>query len=190
MPARKTLRFLPWLALALLLWAGPAWAAAAAPKGGFDAWVHQFNFGSGALILNPIVILIQWANFLILLLILNRILYRPLGRLMEEREGKIKGDLHSAERDRKEAQGYVSQYEDSLAEIQRENTDALVALQQEMTEAGRKRMEEIRRQTSSQTEEARAAIAAEAAQARKELQGRAKDLAAGIANRLAGRKVA
>ena len=190
MPGGKTIRFLPWLVLAALLWAAPAWAAAGAPKGGFDAWVHSFNFGSGALVLNPIIILIQWANFLILLILMNKILYRPLRGLMDAREGKVKGDLHSAERDRKEAQGYISQYEDSLAEIQRENTEALLGLQQEMTEAGRKRMEEIRRQTSSQTEEARAAIAAEAAQARKELQGRAKDLAAGIANRLAGRKVA
>jgi F-type H+-transporting ATPase subunit b len=174
----------------MFLGAAPAWAAAAAPGGGFDAWVHSFNMGSGALVLNPIIILIQWANFLILLIILNKILYKPMRKLMDEREGKIKGDLHSAERDRKEAQGYISQYEDSLAEIQRENTEALVALQREMTEAGRRRVEEIRRETAGQVEEARASIASQAAQARRELEGRARQLAADIANRLAGRKVA
>lgn len=190
MPSGKMARFLPWPALgAALLWAGPAGAAQAAP-GGFEAWLHQFNLGAGALILNPVVILIQWANFLLLLVILNRILYKPLWRLMNERSGKIQGDLHAAARDHKEAQGYVSQYEDSLGEIQRENTEALIALQQEMTEAGRKKIDEVRRQTSRRLEEARASIASQAAQARGELGGRAKALAADIASRLAGRKVA
>ena len=190
MPSRIRARFLPWLALgAALLWAGPAAAAQAAP-GGFEGWLHTFNFGGGALVLNPVVILIQWANFVLLLILLNAILYKPLWKLMNGRSGKIHGDLHAAERDRKEAQGYVSQYEDSLAESQRENGDALAALQQEMTEAARKRMDEVRRQTSRQVEEARAAIAGQASQARGELAGRAKALAAGIANRLAGRRVA
>ena len=101
-----------------VLWApGAVWAAAA--KGTFGAWVHGFNFGSGALILNPVIIAIQWANFLLILIILNKILYKPLWRHLDERNGKIKDDLGSAERDRGEAQGYVNQYEDSLAGIRR-----------------------------------------------------------------------
>jgi len=167
---------------------GGAWAAQA--RGGLDAWIHGFNLGSGALILNPVIILIQWANFLILLIVLNQILYKPLWRLMRERSGKIQGDRAAAERDRKEAMGYVSQYEDSLAEIQRENTEALIALQQEMTEAGRRRVEEVRRKTSRELEEARASVASQASRAAGELEGRAGQMAAEIASRIAGRRIA
>lgn len=190
MPSGKMARFLPWPALcAALLWAGPAGAAQAAP-GGFEAWLHQFNMGSGALILNPVVILIQWANFLLLLVILNRILYKPLWRLMNERSGRIKHDMETSHRHRREAHGYVSQYQDSMAEIRRENTEALFLLEQELSEKGRRKHEEIRVHTSAQVEQTRALIAAETARARAELRGRVEALAAQIANRLAGRKVA
>lgn len=178
-------------ALALLgeFWApGLAWSSAA--EGGFGEWVHGFNFGSGALVLNPVIILIQWANFLVLLIILNKILYGPLWRHLNERNGKIASDLASAERDRGEAQGYVSQYEDSLAEIQRENNEALFGLQQEMLEAGRKQIDEIRQKTAREMEEARASISSQAEQAASELEARAGDFAAQIANRLAGRQIA
>ncbi|OGL59918.1 MAG: hypothetical protein A3J27_12670 [Candidatus Tectomicrobia bacterium RIFCSPLOWO2_12_FULL_69_37] len=190
MPSRIRVLFLSWLALgAVLLGAGPVSAAQAA-QGGFEGWLHTFNLGAGALILNPVVILIQWANFLILLILLNAILYKPLWRLMNERSGKIKGDTETAHRHRKEAQGYVSQYEDSLTEIRRENTEALFLLEQELNETGRRKHETIRVQTSRQVEEARALVAAETSRARVELRGRIQALAAEIANRLAGRKVA
>ncbi len=172
-----------------VLWA-PEIAWAAVPKDAFGAWVHSFNFGSGALILNPVIIVIQWVNFLVLLIILNKILYKPLWRHLDKRNGKIEDDLTSAERDRGEAQGYVSQYEDSLAEIQRENTEALLALQQEMLEAGRHMIDEIRQKTTREVEEARASISSQAEQAASQLESRAGEFASQIANRLAGRQIA
>lgn len=190
MPSRIRARVLPWLALAAaFLGAGPAAAAQAAP-GGFEGWLHTFNFGGGALVLNPVVILIQWANFLVLLILLNAILYKPLWKLMNERSGRIKGDAETAHRHHREAHGYISQYEDSLTEIRRENTEALFLLEQELSETGRRKHEAVRVQTSRQVEEARALVAAETLKARTELHGRVQGLAAEIANRLAGRQVA
>ena len=165
-------------------------AAFAAAAGGLEGWIHTFNFGSGALVLNPIIILIQWVNFLILLIVLNKILYKPLWRLMNERSGRILSDVETAERDRSEAQGYVSQYEDSLHEAQREITEALVVVQQEMTEATRARIEEVRVQSARKLEEVRVDIAAQTEKASAVLEGRARGFAVEISNRLAGRKVA
>ncbi|MDP7387266.1 MAG: hypothetical protein QF593_14690, partial [Nitrospinota bacterium] len=162
----------------------------AAAAGGLEGWIHTFNFGSGALVLNPVIILIQWANFLILLIVLNKILYKPLWRLMNERSGNIRSNLETAERDRSETQGYISQYEDSLNETQREVTEGLVVVQQEMTEATRARIEEVRAQSAGELEEVRLNIAAQAEKASAELEERAREFAVEIANRLAGRKVA
>lgn len=174
-------------AVLVFIFAVPFAAEAAAAKNAFEEFLHGYNFGSGALVINPIVILIQWANFLILLILLNKILYRPLLKLMNERQGKIDGDLESAQRDQSEAQGYVSQYEDSLSGIQRENTEAVVKLQQEMTERTHARTEEIREKTNEEIEVARTAIRRDAKTAASELKGRAQGFAADIANRLAGR---
>ncbi len=175
--------------LMLLVAPSISWAASA-PQSGFGAWLASFNVGSGALVINPVVILIQWTNFLILLVVLNKILIKPLLSHMESRDAQVTGDLETAKRDRSEAAGYISQYEDALAEMQRENTEALIALQQEMTEATRKRLDEIRERTSREVEETRQSIAAQAKQAASELESGASRLACEIATRLAGRSIA
>ena len=175
--------------LMLLVAPSVSWAASA-PQSGFGAWLASFNVGSGALVINPVVILVQWTNFLILLVVLNKILIKPLLSHMESRDAQVTGDLETAKRDRSEAAGYISQYEDALAEIQRENTEALIAFQQEMTEATRKRLDEIRERTSREVEETRQSIAAQAKQAASELESGAGRLASEIATRLAGRSIA
>ena len=191
---RRTLRAAFFVCLAVLvLVSAPdlSWAAVAHQGGGgLKEWIAGFNFGSGALIINPVIIFIQWTNFIVLLLVLNKFLYKPLWAVIEKRNGQIAGDLKSAERDKSESQGYITQYEDSLAEIRREGAETMAALQQEINEAGRKRIEEIRIQTSRELEEARASIASEAATAASELEKRAKEFAGQIANRLASRRIA
>lgn len=169
-----------------------SWAADAAhgSAGGLKKWLAGFNLGSGALIINPAVMIIQWINFVVILVVLNKIIYKPLWRVIDERNGQIKDDLSASERDRSETQGYITQYEDSLAEIRRENTEAMVALQQRMAESGRKLIDEIREKTSKEMEEARASISTQAAAASDELKRNAEGFASQIANRLAGRQIA
>ncbi len=170
---------------ALLIAPSASWAAG----GAADSWLAGFNIGSGALVLNPVVIVVQWANFLVLLFILNKILVRPLMGLMESRDAEISGDRRAAERGRSETAGYVSQYEDSLAEIEGENTEALIALQQEMSEASRERIDEMRERTNREIEETRQSLAEQTKWVASELEGRAVHLASEIASRLAGRAI-
>lgn len=192
---RRALRAAFFIAVAFLaLVALPqiSWAAEAAhgASGGFREWLAGYNLGSGALVINPVVMLIQWINFVVILVVLNKIIYKPFWRVIDERNGQIEGDLAASERDRSETQGYITQYEDSLAEIQRENTEAMVALQQRMAESGRKMIDEVREETSKEMDEARASISAQAASASDELKGNAEGFAVQIANRLAGRQIA
>ena len=133
---------------------------------------------------------IQWINFVVILVVLNKIIYKPLWRVIDERKGQVDGDLAASERDRSETQGYITQYEDSLAEIQRENTEAMIALQQQLAESGRKLIDEVREKTSKEMEEARASISTQAVAASDELKGNAEEFSGQIANRLAGRQIA
>ena len=69
--------FLLFVSAILLVLASDVFAAGGADSAGRD-WVRSFNIGKGAFVLNPVIILIQWANFLIFLILLNKILIKPL----------------------------------------------------------------------------------------------------------------
>ncbi len=173
----------------LLVLASDAFAAGGEVNAGRD-WIRSFNIGKGALVLNPIIILIQWANFLVFLILLNIILIKPLRTHMQTRDSEIENNLSSSERDQKEAVGYITQYEDSLSEIRRENNERIVSLQQQITNESLKKQAEIKENASKDLEQARTRISTEATKARTELKEMANELAAQIANRLAGRNVA
>lgn len=48
-------------------------------------------------------------NFLILLWLLNRFVFKPLGQFLENRKSQIENDLKSAENNRKEAEAFVDE---------------------------------------------------------------------------------
>ena len=61
-------------------------------------------------------ILAQILNFLILVVILRAVAYKPVARLLQQRSDKIKGDLDKAEADRKAAEQTLEQYKVQLAD--------------------------------------------------------------------------
>ena len=58
----------------------------------------------------------QILNFLILVVILRMVAYKPVARLLEQRSQKIQGDLDKAEADRKEAESTLVQYRQKLSD--------------------------------------------------------------------------
>ena len=74
--------FLLFVSAILLVLASDVFAAGGADSAGRD-WVRSFNIGKGALVLNPVIILIQWANFLIFLILLMGIMNRNLTKYLQ-----------------------------------------------------------------------------------------------------------
>ena len=58
----------------------------------------------------------QILNFLILVVILRLVAYKPVARLLQQRSDKIQGDLDKAESDRKEAEATLVQYRQKLSD--------------------------------------------------------------------------
>ena len=58
----------------------------------------------------------QILNFLILVVILRLVAYKPVARLLEQRSQKIQGDIDKAENDRKEAEATLVQYRQKLSD--------------------------------------------------------------------------
>ena len=61
-------------------------------------------------------ILAQILNFLILVIILRAVAYKPVARLLQQRSDKIKGDLNKAEADRKAAEQTLADYKAQLSD--------------------------------------------------------------------------
>lgn len=64
-------------------------------------------------------------NFLLLVGILWYALYRPIGKLLSEREQQIESDIDSAKRDRSEAEKLRKEYEAKVLQLKRDVHDAI-----------------------------------------------------------------
>ncbi|MFO7896089.1 MAG: F0F1 ATP synthase subunit B [Candidatus Cloacimonadales bacterium] len=53
-------------------------------------------------------------NFVLLLIVLNKLLYKPINKFLAERKQKISEDMDAAKKSREEAQQFVSQKEEEL----------------------------------------------------------------------------
>lgn len=135
-------------------------------------------------------IIIQALNFFLLVLILNKLLYKPILKVLEEREKRIDGQQQEAKKIIEEGQALLVDYNQKMynAKIDAMNTKnaARNAASEEanvIISESRKKAEEIISQMQQQ-------MASEMAQAKKELEPELGSMAATIAQQILGRKVA
>jgi len=100
-------------------------------------------------------ILLQALNFLILLVILQRFLYRPLRSKMREREAEIESEIAAAERRAAEAEREREELEERLEaatteaeEIRREAREEAAARREEILEKARGEAADIRQEAT------------------------------------------
>ena len=135
-------------------------------------------------------ILIQAFNFFLLLIILNKILYKPILKILEEREQRIDGQQQQAKKIIEDGQVLEGDYDKKLynAKIDAMNTkNAARSAASEQANGiindSRKKAEEVINQMQQQ-------MVLELAQAKKELEPELSVMSATIAQQILGRKVA
>jgi len=133
---------------------------------------------------------VVWVTFFVLLLtfVLNRLLFKPLLRVMEERQRAVTSARELAERSAHEARR-------ATAEFDRKTGEARADLYRQMDEMRRTALEEraaIMNQTRAEAESeisaASATLQAEADEARRRLSVDAEALGSAVAERILGRK--
>jgi F-type H+-transporting ATPase subunit b len=131
-----------------------------------------------------------WVIALVLALaaILNRLVFRPVLKVVERREQAVSSARTLAERAAEEARRAGSEFE-------RQTQEARVGLHRQMDEMRRAAIEErtalvgeTRREADQALTEARAALAADVARARGSLDAEAESLAADVTSRILGRR--
>ena len=166
------------LTLALAL--GSPAAVWAASEGGHE---------SGGLISLDRSLIVQAINFLILLFILKRLLYKPFLAKMNERTQAIQKSLDEAQAARAEA---ARQQEENETRLRAAHAEAAAIRAQAMKEASeeQKRLVEAARAESQRlVEGAKAQMDADVRRAREELRREVADLATAVAEKLVRRSL-
>jgi F-type H+-transporting ATPase subunit b len=129
-------------------------------------------------------LIIQVVNFLILMFLLQRILYKPLLAKMSERTEAIRQSLDEAQRARAEAARQQEENVERLRAAHAEAASIRAAALKEAAEEQRKLVEAARAEAARLVESARAQMDADIRRAREELRREVGDLAIGVAEKL------
>jgi len=154
-----------------------AWAAA---EGGHE---------SGGLISLDKSLIVQGINFVILLFILQRLLYRPFLAKMAERTQAIQKSLDEAQAARAEA---ARQQEENETRLRSAHAEAAAIRAQALKEAGeeqRRLLEAARVESQRLVETAKAQMDADVRRAREELRREVADIATAVAEKLVRRSL-
>ena len=146
-------------------------------------WAAEEHGGGGLINIDKSLI-IQALNFIILLFVLHRFLYKPLLAKMEERSGAIKKSLDEAQAARAEA---ARQQEENAARLKAAYTEAAAIREQALKEAAdeqRRLVEAARAESQRMIEAAKAQMDADVRKAREELRREVSDLAVAVAEKL------
>ena len=152
--------------------------AALAAEGGGE------GHGGGGMISVDASLFVQLVNFLILLAILSRLLYKPLLAKMEERSAAIKRSLDEAQAARAEAARQQEENAERLRAAYAEAQSIRAAALKEAGEEQRKLVEAARREAQQLVESAKGQMDNDVRRAREELRREVSEIAISVAEKL------
>lgn len=135
----------------------------------------------GTLFLHVIIILLMiWG--------LNRILFRPVNRVLQEREQNTRGRVREAGDITQRISESLSRYETSLREARAGGYRLLEQSQAEAVERRRQKVSQVRGEIEEQLGEEKRLIQAQADEARENLAVEANRMAVSVSNHILGRR--
>lgn len=137
-----------------------------------------------ALGIDPALLISQIVNFLLLLLVLRFLLYKPILNMLQERREKIKEGLQYAERVKEEAAAEREKHQKELEEARRKAEEAIAQASRISEQEREKIVAEAQEEAHRILEQARAEIEYERRQAMIDLQEQAVELAIAAASKV------
>lgn len=133
---------------------------------------------------------LQFLNFIILLIILNKLLYKPLSKIMAQRREKIEGSYARAKELEVGIDEKMERYQQQLNDAKVLANEERSQLKKGATEVEMTLLSEAHKKATIRLQTIKAQVAGEAEDARKTLQSEAKSLAGQIATKILGRELA
>jgi F-type H+-transporting ATPase subunit b len=125
-------------------------------------------------------LVVHIALIITMVFVLNRVLFRPVGRILSEREARTHGRTGEARETIHRVKESLSRYENSLRQARAEGYSLLEQQQSEAYSERQRRVAEVRKEVEEQVEKEKGEIRMQAEQARTTLRGEAEQVAAGI----------
>jgi F-type H+-transporting ATPase subunit b len=91
-------------------------------------------------------------QFLLLIALLNAVLYKPLTKVLDERDGYIRSNQVEAKERLQKAEALAKQYEQELAETRRQSQAVIVAAQAEAQKIAAEKVADAQREAQAQRE--------------------------------------
>lgn len=132
-------------------------------------------------------IVLHIAIIITMVFVLNRLLFRPINNILEEREHRTRGRSGEARETIKRVEESLANYENSLRKARAEGYRLLEQKQAEAFGARQQKIGLVRQEVETQIEEEKGVIREQADEARATLEGEAARIAAGISSQILGR---
>ena len=132
-------------------------------------------------------ILLQAANFMVLMLVLNSILYRPLRNLLNRRRESIEGAHSRARELDTQIAEKMSRYQEQLQQAKLNGNEEKMALRAAAAKNEAELLASAHQSASEQLQTIKNRVQAEAEIARKSLKAETEVLAAQVASKVLGR---
>jgi len=139
----------------------------------------ELNWTLGALII----------NFLLLVFLLNLVLFRPIRRILKERQAKLDAQAADIGLMQTQGQGLASEIKEKLAAARREGAGAREALKQEGAAAETALLAEVKRETALEWSRVEQQIKDDLTRARKALKAQIQSFAQLLASKILGREL-
>ncbi|WP_298432433.1 ATP synthase F0 subunit B [Geobacter sp.] len=132
---------------------------------------------------------IQVVNFLVLMLVLNVLLYKPIRKVIADRKAQIEGSRERAAAVDREVQEKVALYEARLREVKARAGEEREALRKEAQQEQAVRLERARAEAADSLSAIKNRVAREAADAKELLKEQARALSLEICEKVLGRSL-
>jgi F-type H+-transporting ATPase subunit b len=129
---------------------------------------------------------IQAVNFLVLVWLLQRFLYKPVADIIEKRREQVDEVLREAEQTKAEAEAARQDYERRVADLDKERQKVLDEAHRQITADRQAALDDARDEADTMLAEAKESIDKERAKALKAMRGQIADLAGDMAAKLLG----
>ena len=133
---------------------------------------------------------VQIFNFLLLMFILNKILYKPILKVLDEREARIVGGQEKAKRLLDESQGILKSYNEKLYSAKIDAMTVKNSSRKQAVDEANVIIEDARRNAETIVIDVQKEMAEEIARVKSELEPEIGIMAGTIAQQILGRKIA
>jgi F-type H+-transporting ATPase subunit b len=134
-------------------------------------------------------LLAQFVNFILLLLILRMVAYKPILRMLDERSERIRESMERAEAVKRQAASTEEEFARRLAEARREGQDIIAQAEKIADRLRQEQLEKTREELDQLRTKALEDIERERERAVTELRRQVADLAVYAAGRVVGRSL-